>query len=178
MVLLIGATQDMSSKLDSEQRMVIVKTLTIFLIIAHEYTLFYDYRMEEFNRNMVELAEDNNTGQPSYLLTTDPVADPLPFNEKGMTALAVFGFVLVVIFLVLSMLAILSICGESYSLTAAIAILWTLLFCADITVHMLSNPYVTRYHYFPSVGLIFCLLYSAFLIHESQTYVVVQRLRH
>ncbi|KAI1289484.1 hypothetical protein HDE_08427 [Halotydeus destructor] len=189
----IPLTQREQLAAESTVKLGLVKTLLVFLLFVHVYTTWYDYRIAYYHgpdpgssgsRPLIVGPKGNLFKQPdsrarSLILddvdmldlsyTEDPeIPTAIPVNLDPPTPVAVVSLCLLVVYLILSLMCIIAVCGESYSLTYALAIIWTLLLVFDIGTHVAAGPFVSQYHHIlASLSVAICLWYSRWLIKRD-----------
>jgi len=132
------------------------------------------------NNNNNENNTDDDNGKTESVryrqttkTTTTSRTTKQPFNYGyAGSAIAMISLCLVVIFLIVALLAVIAVCGESYSLTLSLAIFWTLLFAVDVIGNLAAGKSLQQYHFLAGLGVIGCLWYSKSLIERDDILLV------
>jgi len=211
-------TNNMSTEynkgLSSLEKLLITRVVLAFVLLGHQYVVWYDYRTCYFDQplgnvtifghnvsraydfppkesapqfaNLSKKFDGNNNDVHAVHVKDVPkwsdsvsdhtgvdfASDQYLANDGYVVAAMTIAVLMVVAYLILSLLAMVSVCTESTTMSKSVAVIWGALFFIDLILHLVFNPIRPQPHFILGATSLVLLTWSAILIKTANSYII------
>lgn len=159
----------------------LAKCVLVLCVALNTIAALYDYRDEFFADHFktvttvdhppTPLSHDGRLfhDQDALGTTVEPLPTAIPDQQRTDADIPTIQYIAIAvsIFMLLSIVTVFDACTESYTLTRTLAIVWTLLFAADLVAHLALDDQA-RWHFLPAAGVVTSLWYLMALIDSHR----------